>query len=167
MGKAHKGFTAAQAAAARTAGKNTPADVLEAFFPEKITAAEFQIQPVNLATFMALEKIGSPLAVFGANQANISAQDIAKALVILTLPTSTDEDLNRIREIVSSPATVDEIAWRVGARIPASELIALGPKISERINKAFATALPTKSPGEAADGPFPDSQPAAQPSAGL
>ncbi len=61
MGKASKGFNASQAAAVRSAGKNTPADVLEAFFPEKITAAEFQIQPVNLATFMALEKIGSLL----------------------------------------------------------------------------------------------------------
>jgi hypothetical protein len=161
------GFTAQDAALAKSAGKGTPKAILDAFFPAKITAADLNIQPVSLVTFMALEKVGSPLADFGQSTKAIGAEDIATALVILTMPCATDADVEQLRAIAGDPETIASLAWQVASRIPAAELIALGPKMTQRIQEGFATALPTKAPGDSGTSPFPPSQPEAQPSAGL
>lgn len=163
-----QGISPSQAAAAssRINSNATPKAVLDAFFPARVTSEDFVIQPVNLATFMALEKINSPLAVSGSNRPEITAEDIARALVILTLPATEPEDIARLRAVASDPETITELSWSLAARVPASELLALGPKITARISSAFETILPTKSPGESSGGPFPVSHPEGQPSDG-
>lgn len=161
-----RGFTQRQAEAAKQVGNSTPRAILDAFFPPALRVADLQIQPANLATFMALEKIGSPLANFSDDQAPITAEDIARALVILTLPTASDDDLTRLRTLVGDPEALSTVTWTVASRIPAAQLITLGPVLRDRIQSAFATAIPTRSPEDKGEGPFPASQPVVPPTAG-
>lgn len=160
-----KGFTAAQAAAAREHGKQSPAAILNAFFPDGKTMGEIEIRPVNLAKFMALEKIGSPFADFSDTRAT-SAEDIARAVVILSLPTETEQGLAELRRLASKPELLSDVAWALANRIPLPDLLQIGKAISSRITEGFATVLPTKAPGETGDSPFPESQPEGLPSAG-
>lgn len=155
------GYSAEQAAAAKkfreTAAKNTPKEILDAFFPERVTIADIELQPIDLGTFMLLEKIGNPLAVALASgeRSAIGFRHLAEAIFLMSVPQDAADS------ITDSP-TFRETVTQFARRIPAGEILKAGELVKNAIQKAFETAIPTAPQNQKASsgGPLGTSTPA-------
>lgn len=131
-------FSMGQVVAAATARDkatvNTPAVVLEAFIPDPIQVGSIELRPFTLATFMFLEKIGSPLVKPTGTDPDTA--DIAAAVYALT------HGVGQCRaQLRQGRESFDEAVWVFAENIPASDLAALGAKIKQHLEAAFATVI--------------------------
>jgi len=131
--------------AANTAN-NAAQAVLAAFFPPEFKIADIKIQRVSLASFMALEKVGSPFASFGTAK-ETSVFDLARAIVILSIPTETADGIEQLRSLMGDLEAFDALVWNVSARVSIADILTAAPVIREAVTRAFSTAIPTGSEG--------------------
>jgi hypothetical protein len=126
-------FTPEQIAAAQAAldaaASRTPGPVLDAFFPDPVQLGALTFPPFTLASYMLLEKVGSPLL----SGAALTAADITRAAVLLLAPAP------EARRLAANPAALEDAAYALADRFPAAELQTLGTTLAEHLNRAFAT----------------------------
>ena len=122
--------------------------VLDAFMPAEVRIAGVVLQPLMIAHFMALEKIGSPLV----SNKPTTTHDVVAGLLLLSRPAREAKRTASQPEQAFSDL-VDELA----ARIPAIDLLGAGEKLQAHVDGAFATApLPSNAEG-GEGGPLPSS----------
>jgi len=137
----------------------TPKPVLDAIFPKEIKIGDIKLQEFSLLHYLALEQIDSPLLKSPEDGATVSARDVARALLVLSLPPLT------AREFLSQGLShFDDIVAEFAARIPGRVMVEAIGLIVRHIEEAFATVLPQ--PAGEPDDPLPPSQPDAAASAG-
>jgi|GEM_PF-4377835 len=125
------------------ARQTTSPDVLEAFYPTHFTVHDIKLLPITLASYMALEKVKSPIINpkkdDQGKRVPATGDDILKAILILSLPPS------QFRKLLKNEQEFEEAIWSLSEKIPVGEIVAIGEKIIQAINMAFNTAIPTGS----------------------
>jgi len=127
---------------------NTAQAVLAAFFPPEFKIADIKLHEAKLASFMALEKVASPFADLANTKKAATAEDIARALVILSIPAGTSEGIAQLRSLMADLAAFDTLVWDVASRISVADMVRSADVLKAAIDRALATALPTGKEGE-------------------
>jgi hypothetical protein len=118
-------------------GKRTPNEVLDAFAPVPITAANIVLRPLTISDFMLLERLDSPFA----NQqitpdTDISISEIMEAVYILAHPAQTSRSA-----FARGRPEFDDAVFTFGDSISPGALRDLGARIAEAIHTAFSTLI--------------------------
>lgn len=131
-----------------------PAVVREAFLQQEITVGSITLRPLNLATYMLLEQIESPLLEAMGQPEEFTIHDMAHAVYIL----SHDEDVV-MQSLSESRKAFDLAVFKWAKEVPPPDLQELGEAITAQLAKAMATVLPTaekKSPASPSKTTSPD-----------
>lgn len=116
------------------AKSTTPKDVLAALFPDVVTIAGLQLQPVSAIHYLALERLENPLIVSGLET---TTDDLIEALLVLAL---TPEQVRAL--LAQGLPAVEARVLDLAGRIAATDLPGLTDVLLRHIAAAFATAIP-------------------------
>jgi hypothetical protein len=153
------GFSREEVAAARASmqeqSTGTPKQVLDAFFPERITAHNLTLQPCTASTILALQKIESSFTRSD-DPKSFPTEDIARCLFIFLVPIAEVRRLlggSLFRNGARAFPEFDRAVETMCDRLDPDALVEFGPLLNAHIADAFSTAVPYRAKGTGADFP--------------
>lgn len=153
MGKRTKkrgGFSPAAVKAATAAldksGKGTPAIVLEAFLPERLSVGDLPLAQINIDHLMALQ-IGAPGILRESDPTKFDIAEIMRALFICTQDQDLTEELLAVRALDDITGKVvfprfDAAVRQLARGLQPSILLLVAPKLDAAICAAMKPAVP-------------------------